>query len=79
MSFLIFAGIVSLVAGIFFLFFPERLIKLNEKSTRSFSIEGWVFRSRVGIGIACVLVSIMCSFVVYYITHYYAIILIKHG
>ena len=75
MSFLIFAGVVSFVAGIFFLFFPENLRKLNvslgKALSKALNFDERLFRLRIGLGISLVLVSVMCFFVAYYIIRKY--------
>ncbi|RJP28070.1 MAG: hypothetical protein C4533_06260 [Candidatus Omnitrophota bacterium] len=72
MFFLIFAGVVSLVFGILFLFFPVALRNLNDKAnlimTRSLaSLDENIMKMRLGVGISLILASILSFFVILYI------------
>lgn len=73
----IFFGAVSLAAGVLFLFFPETLKKLNDGFSKTVdkaavSIDNQILRWRVGIGVSCFLLSIVCFFLVYWVIK-------KHG
>lgn len=68
MNFLIFAGLVALLFGIMFLFFPKTLLKWSESANRLITnIEDKAHNYRIGVGVSLILISIMCLFVAYYI------------
>ncbi len=67
MELLIFCGVVAFVTGIFFLFFSENLRKLNVSLSKAVNFDDQLFRLRIGVGVAFVLVSVMCFFLVYYV------------
>ena len=77
MLLLIFFGVTCLVSGILLLFFPKRLGQMSNSFTQafnkiSFSIDIMVIRFHAGVGIASILVSVTCFFLVYWILR-------KHG
>lgn len=72
MLLLICFGAASLVAGILFLFFPEELAKLNNSFNKAFnkataSIDEHVLRLHAGVGVSCILLSLTCWFLVYWV------------
>ncbi len=77
MLILICFGVVSLAAGVLFLFFPEKLAKLNISFNKASnkvtaSIDELMLRLHAGVGISCILLSLTCFFLVYCIIK-------KHG
>ncbi len=77
MLLLICFGAAFLVAGVLFLFFSEELSKLNNGVNKTFnkaifSMDEQVLRLRAGIGVSCILLSLTCFFLVYWIIK-------KHG
>ena len=72
MEFLVIVGIVSLIFGILFLFFPQALRNLSAKTEKGLnklcvSIDEKVYKLRIGTGISLILVSVLAFFVVYYL------------
>ncbi len=68
MSYLIIIGAITLVAGILFLFAPETLRSLNEKSKRMVSdFDATAFTHRIGLGITLIAASLLFFFVAYYV------------
>lgn len=72
MLFLAFAGLISLVFGILFLFFPQVLRNLNDKAnsimTMSLaSLDEHIMKMRLGVGISLIIASILLFFVIFYI------------
>lgn len=72
MLFLIFVGALSLIFGILFLFRPQVIRDLNEKTNKSlnslcFSFDEKAYNLRIGLGISLILVSVLAFFVVYYL------------
>jgi hypothetical protein len=77
MLLLVVCATVALLTGISLVFFPKALKKLNDDFNKpahklAVSFDELVWRSRQGIGVSCILVSLLCFFVVYYIIR-------KHG
>jgi len=72
MLLLIFFGAVSLVAGILFLFFPKKLGQMNDSLKKASDnpvahIDEHLLRLHAGIGVSCILLSLTCFFLVYWI------------
>jgi hypothetical protein len=76
MLLLIVCATVALLTGMSLLFFPKALKKLNDDFNKparklALSFDELVWRSRKGIGVSCILISLLCFFVVYYIIKLY--------
>lgn len=68
MSYLILIGAITLVVGVLFLFAPETLRSLNEKSKSVVSnFDDTAFVYRFGVGITLIVASILFFFVAYYV------------
>ncbi len=77
MLLLIVCATVALLTGLSLLFFPKGLKKLNDDFNKSatkvaISFDDRVWQLRTGIGVSCILISLLCFFVVYYVIR-------KHG
>lgn len=77
MWFLPFAGAVSLISGILFLFLPKYLHKLSDRANRMINrtvllVDKEAYKLRIGLGISMVLVSLFCFFVFYYLIRKHA-------
>jgi len=77
MLILILLGLASLTAGVLLLFFPNSLNQLNDDFNKvvnkvAVTIDEQVLRLHSGIGISCILISLTCFFLVYWIIK-------KHG
>jgi len=74
--YLIFVGVVSSIFGIIFLFYPGFLRRTN-KSISSYmskvlvNFDEKIYNLRVGIGVCCILVSVMAFYTVYYLIKRY--------
>ena len=80
MWFLILAGIVSLLGGIFFLFSPKTLDVLNKKVNStinkwSISVDEKIWSLRIGVGVSLLLTAIMFFFVAYFLAKKYGSII----
>lgn len=72
MSFLIFAGIVSFVFGVLFLFSPQSIRNLSDKANKILvHIDKKSYNLRVGIGVSLILVSGLTFFIVYFLVRKY--------
>jgi hypothetical protein len=72
MGLLIFAGIVTIIAGFIFLSGEHTINKVNEAMTQFMSgtvarLDRFFLKNRVGTGICLLLVGIMCLFVAYWL------------
>lgn len=68
MGLFILVGIISLAVGFSFIFAPEMLRKINQKSAVIVSnIESKAFDYRVGLGLSLIIASLLFFFVAYYI------------
>lgn len=78
MLILVLLGLASLIsAGGLLLFFPNSLSQLNDDFKKvvnkaTITLDEQVLRLHVGIGICCILISLTCFFLVYWIIK-------KHG
>jgi uncharacterized BrkB/YihY/UPF0761 family membrane protein len=68
MGLFVFIGVVSIAAGLFLIFAPEKLQSINELSNRLITnLEEDVFTYRLGVGVSLVVASLLFFFVAYYI------------
>ena len=68
MGYFIAIGIVSIAFGLLFIFAPDKLRALNNRTSRLVSaIEDSVFVYRLGVGISLLIASVLFFFVAYYI------------
>ena len=77
MLILILLGLVSLIAGVLLLLFPNSLNHLNDDFKKAVNksavtLDEQVLRLHSGIGISCILISLTCFFLAYWIMK-------KHG
>ena len=74
MGFLTFAGVVSLIVGVMFLFFPQTIRKMSDEMNKMLlNLDQRLFEMRVGLGISLILVSAMAFFVIYYLKKKYGL------
>ena len=77
MLILIILGVAILIAGVLLVFFPDSLKRHNDDFKQvvnkvAVSLDEKVLRLRSGIGISCILISLTCFFLAYWIMK-------KHG
>lgn len=71
-SLLNFAGLISAVFGLMFLFAPNYLTKIaNNVNKVLLDLDSMLYKMRIGIGISLCLVSLLTFFMAYYIVHRY--------
>jgi hypothetical protein len=78
MFFLILAGVVSLLGGVLFLFFPKILQKLSSKvntviNKMNIYIDEEAYKLRIGVGVSLLLIASLLFFVAYYLTRKYVL------
>ena len=76
MPYIVFAGVVSLLFGILFLFAPHKIHKMNNVISKFISktlanFDEKIYNLRVGVGVSLVLISVLCFFVTYFLIKKY--------